>query len=72
MNLIFRLIPRSADESQSPRAFGEGLIRYIRYALFLPLHWSTFLVERVAILLGQGGDLNIFARKQEYTEARAL
>jgi SAM-dependent methyltransferase len=72
MNLIFRLIPKSGDESQSPRAFGEGLARYLRYALFLPLHWSTFLVERVAILLGQGGDLNSFARKQEYPEARAL
>jgi len=72
MNLIFRLIPKSTDELQTPQAFGQGLPRYLRYALFLPLHWSTFLVERVATLSGQGGDLNAFARKQEYTEAGAL
>ena len=72
MNLIFRLIPKSADELKSARAFGQGPVRYIRYALFLPLHWSTFFIERVATLLGQGGDLSTFARKQEYTEAGAL
>lgn len=63
MNLIFRFLPRSAGEAQSPRAFGEGLARYVRYTLFLPLHWVTFGVEQVAILSGYGGDLSAFARK---------
>lgn len=65
MNLIFRLIPKSANEIRSPRAFGEGLARYFRYALFLPLHWSTFGIEQAAILAGYGGDLTAFARKGE-------
>lgn len=63
MNLIFGLIPKSASELRSPRAFGEGLARYLRYALFLPLHWGTFIVEQAAIVSGYGGDLNAFARK---------
>jgi SAM-dependent methyltransferase len=71
MNLIFRLIPKSARELQSPRAFGQGFPRYLRYALFLPLHWSTFIVERVATLLGQGGDLSAFARRQGQSDAHA-
>jgi SAM-dependent methyltransferase len=65
MNLIFGLIPKSAGELRSPRAFGEGLARYLRYALFLPLHWGTFMVEQAAIVSGNGGDLNAFARKGE-------
>ncbi len=71
MNLIFRLVPKSAGELGSPRAFGQGVARYLRYALFLPLHWSTFVVEQVAVLLGQGGNLSAFARKQEDADGNA-
>jgi ubiquinone/menaquinone biosynthesis C-methylase UbiE len=70
MNLVFRLLPKSADELRSPRAFGEGPARYLRYALFLPLHWSTFIVEQVAVLSGQSGDMTVFARKLENTETQ--
>jgi SAM-dependent methyltransferase len=67
MGLIFRLMPKSDEELQSPRAFGQGLPRYVRYAAFLPLRWCAYPVERVAALLGRGGVLNAYARKREDT-----
>lgn len=63
MNLTFRLVPKSVDEQGSPRAFGGGWRRYVRYALFLPLNWGALIVEQVAVRLGQGGNLSVFARK---------
>jgi 2-polyprenyl-3-methyl-5-hydroxy-6-metoxy-1,4-benzoquinol methylase len=67
-NLTFRLIPKSAGELRAARPFGQGLFRYLRYALFLPLHWSAFAVEQVAVLRGQGGVLCALARKREGTK----
>jgi SAM-dependent methyltransferase len=69
MSLIFRLLPKSASELQSPRAFGTGLARYVRYAAFLPLRWCAFAGERLAALLGRGGSLEAYARKNNPLDA---
>jgi SAM-dependent methyltransferase len=70
VDLVFRLMPKSAEELRSPGAFGKGLPRYVRYAAFLSLHWGASTVERAVTLLGRGGVMDAYARKRRESDKK--